>query len=600
LQDRNVQLASAIRQTIDLDQAEGKLSANRADRLRKEAADALSMNATWPAGASSALAGVADSLKQQSPPPQATSQITSQEAELQSAKIAAALKMAQAENSVQEAQLEISYKNRLVSTEDYFAKRREIAQSNSEAEVNAWAARSALLDQLAASNKNNPDELAKIAVAREKLDSEVFEIHAKTVTEMARLDDEQTGKADEQAKKQEEIYQRVNKAYEQSGLSKKRLLDQEEQDQIRALGEERQDDEDYQIAVTQIHATYATKRREIAEKEAQEQAAILSAALKKQEGDIEKNPDMFPGQKQAALTQNYQAQLANQQSQYQNAQGIAGDSRSTDAEREGALKQIASLSEQIYQTQQKLTQLTATNNPFEQMRQSLVKMVSAWGTLSQQIGGMLSGTINTAINSLASNMTKVAMGAERWRDAVRQIENQILSSILNQILQMALRAAAMWLIPAILSTIGSGGSTASSAPMAVSTAIGGMAFSGGGLVDGPGTGTSDSIWARLSKGEVVFSAAAAEKAGPENLLALHQAILSGVARPATSSPDAGAQLSGIHGGGGSGQVNVEGHKVSIAMVHSSQHLKEWLATSEGKRTVVDIVKNKKQEIGIQT
>ena len=45
-------------------------------------------------------------------------------------------------------------------------------------------------------------------------------------------------------------------------------------------------------------------------------------------------------------------------------------------------------------------------------------------------------------------------------------------------------------------------------------------FSGSGTVEGPGTGKSDSIPARLSDGEFVFTAKATEEIGADNLMSM--------------------------------------------------------------------------------
>ena len=45
-------------------------------------------------------------------------------------------------------------------------------------------------------------------------------------------------------------------------------------------------------------------------------------------------------------------------------------------------------------------------------------------------------------------------------------------------------------------------------------------FAGSGPVEGPGSGVSDSIPARLSDGEFVFTAKAVEEIGADNLMAM--------------------------------------------------------------------------------
>ena len=66
-------------------------------------------------------------------------------------------------------------------------------------------------------------------------------------------------------------------------------------------------------------------------------------------------------------------------------------------------------------------------------------------------------------------------------------------------------------------------------------------FTGAGSVDGPGTGTSDDIPARLSDGEFVFTAKAVEQIGADNLMKMM--------KDAESAYDAGGQREAMQEGG---------------------------------------------------
>jgi len=80
-------------------------------------------------------------------------------------------------------------------------------------------------------------------------------------------------------------------------------------------------------------------------------------------------------------------------------------------------------------------------------------------------------------------------------------------------------------------------------------------FASGGLVHGPGTATSDSIVARLSRGEFVMRAAAVNRVGASFLSRLNGFADGGMVMPSRSIPSfAGGGL--VSGGGGGATVNL--------------------------------------------
>ena len=66
-------------------------------------------------------------------------------------------------------------------------------------------------------------------------------------------------------------------------------------------------------------------------------------------------------------------------------------------------------------------------------------------------------------------------------------------------------------------------------------------FTGAGPVEGPGTGTSDDIPARLSDGEFVFTAKAVEQIGADNLMQMM--------KDAEAAHDAGGEREAMQEGG---------------------------------------------------
>jgi len=97
------------------------------------------------------------------------------------------------------------------------------------------------------------------------------------------------------------------------------------------------------------------------------------------------------------------------------------------------------------------------------------------------------------------------------------------------------------------------------------------AFAEGGLVTGPGTGTSDSILARLSHGEYVMPAAAVDRIGVENLAALHH----------------GGSLAAGGGGGGGGGM---GKGVSVYSFTDPRQMADHLQKNDDhEKWVVDVM-----------
>lgn len=178
---------------------------------------------------------------------------------------------------------------------------------------------------------------------------------------------------------------------------------------------------------------------------------------------------------------------------------------------------------------------------------SLVDWVNSFGTAAEQVSGIVTGTLQTAIDEVANSIDGLIFGTMTWGEAFSQVGRQILRTIINlvvqfvaqQVVMLAMRAAfgssmigmaageaailsAIYAIPATLSTIASAGAAALAAPAQIAAALGitqGIAggmnqagglipgFADGGLVRGPGGPRSDAIMARLSNMEYVMPAA---------------------------------------------------------------------------------------------
>lgn len=264
----------------------------------------------------------------------------------------------------------------------------------------------------------------------------------------------------------------------------------------------------------------------------------------------------------------------------------------------------------------------------ESAQAAVVSWMDSIGSRAKQVGDLLKNTIGTAVQGIGQGITGLLIGTATWADMLRNIGTNILGAVVQAIVNMFAqwivgRAAAMAFgikasategaadaaakAPgAILTSISSFGVAAAVGLAAVVAAL--AAFATGGLVEGPGTGTSDSILARLSNGEFVNRAAAVNKfgrpffedlnAGFLNLAALPDNVAAGMTRPAYAP----ASGSGGFGGGGSPDmaalVDAVARKININLVNVAE---ERAATRVARRgaaadDVVAIVRSRRGEI----
>ena len=150
----------------------------------------------------------------------------------------------------------------------------------------------------------------------------------------------------------------------------------------------------------------------------------------------------------------------------------------------------------------KLEALTAINQKYDEQQQK-INTISKIQQTSNQLAKDFSGAITDWIT-----------GAQSFGDAMKNILQQLIA----QLIQAAIYATI------VAACTGGGGGFAARWKGAF-----GKAFATGGSVDGPGTGTSDSIPAMLSNGEYVLNAQAVDRLGVPFLNGLNTGRLRGFA-----------------------------------------------------------------------
>lgn len=150
----------------------------------------------------------------------------------------------------------------------------------------------------------------------------------------------------------------------------------------------------------------------------------------------------------------------------------------------------------------KLEALTAINQKYDEQQQK-INTISKIQQTSNQLAKDFSGAITDWIT-----------GVQSFGDAMKTILQQLIA----QLIQAAIYATI------VAACTGGGGGFAARWSSAF-----GKAFATGGSVDGPGTGTSDSIPAMLSNGEYVLNAQAVDRLGVPFLNGLNTGRLRGFA-----------------------------------------------------------------------
>jgi hypothetical protein len=209
------------------------------------------------------------------------------------------------------------------------------------------------------------------------------------------------------------------------------------------------------------------------------------------------------------------------------------------------------------------------NDPFAQMRKSLIQLRNEWGTTAQQIGHGLSSVIGSGLQTVSSQITTAIVRTGDWRQAFANIGLAIEESVIGALVDMgvkyvatkimmaitdksvaaastaaliplAMATSAIWAGPATLATIASWGGAAAAAPFEIAMAMGltqGMAIAG--FETGGYTGEQGGI---VHKREYVFSApAVANLGGPAAVDAMHRAALRPAAAPAMAPLGSGGR-----------------------------------------------------------
>ncbi len=399
---------------------------------------------------------------------------------------------------------------------------------------------------------------------------------------------------------------------------------------LKKLDEEVDDAEEHAILKYQIEATYAAKISALKRKQVQEEHETAMERLKGLQTGIEGTPGLSEEDKNKQLIPVYEQQLTLLTDMRTQQQALANDPSANDETKLAAQKEFVKLDVQRLALMRQMAAAEKTQTWGGQITARIQQMSQAAKEFQNHGYRRGFGALQTAVNQVSSAIASAIVGTKSWGQAFKQVGAGILETlvqilvqwVLNETVIAALKAvfgeednqqaadsAAAWAPAAVAASIASYGAAAAVGLAAFVAAMGtgvglAAAFSGGagaGYAEGGYTGPGGKYEPAgiVHRGEYVINRDILDNLGVGFFDDLHNmqqgsyAAISGGAGSRGGRRGSGAAV------GGSG-VNVEGHKLSVAIMHSKQQLKEFMQSAEGKAIVVQHVRNAKVQIGLQT
>jgi hypothetical protein len=471
------------------------------------------------------------------------------------------------------------------------------------------------------------DEYAQKKAALEATENEIYLNSSKPETAAnAHATNEAAAQVAEQKTRQEEL-QRIAEFNEE-----KRLLEEELQTELedmrREFAEKLEADKEELRAKDEEEDAKQLAAAQLAQENTNKEIEQLKEQLEKKEKEIEliKEKNKLLGDQAKKLDQVHAKENGEERKAETVKVGLrkAPARKGTDAATTGAGKADEK-------------KKADPNSYRDQFSKVLDDLKAKAGTMAEQVAGLFQSTIGVAVDSIAKGITGLINGTMTWSQALQGIGDAILNNIItsfakmaaqwiaNQILMatvgkilgatanatsssMATALAAAWAVPAFLASVASyGGAVAAgqgalSAGMAftqgmalVSSASGTVAAAGGsaegGLITGPGTGTSDSIPRWLSNGEFVIPAKRVEQFGVGFFEGIRTGSIS--ARESTPAALSRGEAPRLNLAGLAPSVNVQSAQPKVIVVNSQEELMRVMKGSIGEEiTVAHIAKNK--------
>lgn len=242
------------------------------------------------------------------------------------------------------------------------------------------------------------------------------------------------------------------------------------------------------------------------------------------------------------------------------------------------LEQIAAKMSEIAAATGNASQLQAVEDLNAQIAQLKASTDESGIAMAKFKDSLLAGTTDMIENGLMSLVNANGSVADSFKDLAR--------SVLGSLQQMLAKMIAVQIAQKALAAVGSTETGASLIKTAGSIFAGG--FAEGGLISGPGTGTSDSIVAAVSNGEFVVNAEATRK----NLALLHSLNSGNMPRFADGGL-VGAALPSVNAGSAQAGGKFD---ASLGITLDEGVILQHLQSSGGEQAILNVISRNKNRV----
>jgi hypothetical protein len=403
----------------------------------------------------------------------------------------------------------------------------------------------------------------------------------------------------------------IDKAFAEAVNGREALLKQEEADTLDKLKNLMEGQFGYEDEITKVKATFAAKRRQLVQQEADAEIQIELAKVQGQRQILEQNPFESEASKKERLLELLNKEHDILQKNIDLYERLLKDEGLTPEARLAANKQLQDLQQRQAENTSGSRKEEAKGTFAGEFALAGKQLADEWGTVAEQMAKTFKTTFSTAVSAISDGITGLIMRTMTWGQALRQIGTSVVTQLIHGFVQMGvvfvmqhvIMEGAMQAVAALARTLhaekmaqsiaafvasasaGAGKSGEQGGWVGVliylavmAAAIGTIAGLAGGFMEGGYTGRGgDSEPAGLvHRNEFVFSAPAVRAIGVENLEALHSGA---------------GGLVATRGGGAS-----SGGGVSLALLNDESRLPHWARNQDGEAWVVDVVRRNTHRI----
>jgi hypothetical protein len=237
----------------------------------------------------------------------------------------------------------------------------------------------------------------------------------------------------------------IDKAFAEAVNGRKALLKQEEADTLDKLKNLMEGQFGYEDEITKVKATFAAKRRQLEQQEADAEIQIELAKVQGRRHLLEQDPTQTENEKKAKLLGMLKEEHDLLEKNIALYQRLVADSSLNPEAKIAANKQLQDLQQRSAEnTQSQITVGGRGNFGFEFQR-SLKESIDAMGTFAGNIADTIKNTIGTAVSSVASGIAGWVVGTKRWSDALREIGTGVLTTLTQGFIESLEKMVVSWI-----------------------------------------------------------------------------------------------------------------------------------------------------------